>query len=75
MSKFTVVYFETTRIERTVDAESVEEAIYRSEELRSVGSWDGCDEESLGTDGVEEVLDERGERVYTAAGVDTGSGR
>ena len=63
MGKFTCVYFETTRIEKEVEAETVELAIAAANEATSQG-WEGCDEESLGTDGVVEVLDAGGNRVW-----------
>ena len=63
---FTVVYYETNRIERTIEAATVDEAIAASDALRAAegGYWEGCDEESFGTDGVVEVLDATGECVY-----------
>jgi len=63
---FTVVYYETNRIERTIEAATVEEAIAASEALRAAedGYWEGCGEESFGTDGVVEVLDATGKRAY-----------
>ena len=63
---FTVVYYETNRIERTIEAASVEEAIAASETLRAAegGYWEGCDEEPFVTDGVVEVLDSTGKRSY-----------
>jgi hypothetical protein len=64
---FTVVYYEANRIERTVEAATVEEAIASSESLRTAesGYWANCDEESCGT-GAVEVLDATGECVYDA---------
>jgi len=63
---FTVVYYETNRIERTVEADTVEEAIASSEASRTAedGYWEDCGEESFGTDGVVEVLDATGECAY-----------
>jgi|ERR1035441_491599 hypothetical protein len=68
---FTVVYYETNRIERTVEAATVEEAIAASEALRVAegGYWEGCNEESFGTDGVVEVLDATGKRAYDSGQV------
>jgi hypothetical protein len=65
---FTAVYYETNRIERTIEAATVEEAIAASEALRAESGdwvdWKDCGEESIGTDGVVEVLDAAGKRVY-----------
>lgn len=53
---FEVVYYETIRISRTVEAHTPEEAIAISEQLRDEQSaWDDCDEVTQGTVGVEEV--------------------
>jgi len=63
---FTVVYYETNRIERTIEADTVEEAIASSEASRTAedGYWEDCGEESFGTDGVVEVLDATGKLAY-----------
>jgi hypothetical protein len=63
---FTAAYYDANRIERTIEAASVEDAIASSEALRAAegGYWEGCDEESFGTDGFVEVLDSTGRRAY-----------
>jgi len=61
--QFTCVYFETNRIERQVEADSAEEAIKKAD-AEAVNGWEGCQEESLGTDGVVEVLDANNKRVW-----------
>jgi|HubBroStandDraft_1064217.scaffolds.fasta_scaffold68762_1 hypothetical protein len=62
---FTVVYYETNRIERSIEAATVEEAIAVSEASRADdGDWKDYGEESRCTDGVVEVLDAAGKRVF-----------
>lgn len=62
---FEVVYFEMTRLTRKVEADTLEEAIAKSEALRTEGEWDDCQEDTLGTNGVERV-ELNGETVYDA---------
>ena len=56
MPQFDVVFVETTRITKTIEADTLAEA-YAIAERRwdTDGFWDGSDEESEGTDGVEEI--------------------
>ena len=72
---YTVVYYELTRIERQVEADSVEHAVAAAEKIRwdyensecpPDSVWEGCDETTYGTNGVEEVLDSEGNLVYNA---------
>ena len=62
---FKVVAYEVTELTRTVEVESVEEAIA----LAYHGSdtdWTEWSEETLGTNGIELVCTESGESVYDA---------
>jgi hypothetical protein len=53
---YTCVFFETNRIEYEVDAASPEEAVTKGNAIRHE-NWDVTSEESLVTNGVEQVLD------------------
>ncbi len=55
MPEYEVVYWELNRISRRVKAKSVELAIAKSERLRRTRVWDDCEEETEGTNGVEQV--------------------
>jgi hypothetical protein len=62
---FTVVAYEVTELTRTVEAESVEEAIalaYHGPDT----DWSEWSETTLGTNGIEVVFAECGESVYDA---------
>ena len=63
MPKFKLVYFETTKIVVEQEAATLEEAIALSGDDTG---WDGAEEFTLGTNGVEEVYDEAGNKVYDA---------
>lgn len=70
MPSFTLVYYELNRIERTVEAETMEAAIAEGERLRhEVGGWEGCTETTHGTNGVEMVINADGETLYDAGTV------
>jgi hypothetical protein len=63
--KFTLVAYEVTELTRTVEADTVEEAIA----LAYHGSdtdWTEWSETTLGTNGIEIVFTESGESVYDA---------
>ena len=60
MAKFTCVSFENIRITLEVEAETPAEAM----EIANESGWEDCEEETLGTDGVVEVLDASGKRVW-----------
>lgn len=64
--KYTLVYYELNRIERKIEAPSLEEAIAQAGKLEG---WDDCEEEAMGTNGVEFAYDEAGNRVYDAGTV------
>ncbi len=68
MAKFFVEYREINVITREVEADSVEEAIAKSEQIRvdSEEPWEDCQEDTLGTNGVERVTDAKGVEVYNA---------
>ncbi len=66
MRTFTVVYYEVTRIKRTVKAVSLDSLMEKLPRIQERDGWRGCDEETLGTNGVEEVFDADGKRVYDA---------
>ena len=66
MPNYTLVYYEMTRVARDVEAPSVEEAIAMGEAMREEHNWEDCEEEALGTNGVEEVIDENGNAVYSS---------
>ena len=62
---FKVVAYEVTELTRTVEAESVEEAIalaYHGPDT----DWSEWSETTLGTNGIEVVFAECGESVYDA---------
>jgi len=62
---FTVFAYEVTELTRTVEADSVEEAIAKAYQ-GSDTDWTQWSEETLGTNGVELVYTESGESVYDA---------
>ena len=62
---FKVVAYEVTELTRTVEADSVEEAIAKAYH-GSDTDWTEWSETSLGTNGVELVCTESGESVYDA---------
>lgn len=69
MPRFTLVYYEVTRLEKTIEAGSLEEAILTGNQRRhETAWWDDAEEESLGTNGVERVLDDHGHEVYPPIG-------
>ncbi len=68
MPTYEIVYWELNRLARTIDAPSMEEAIAESEKLRAEHQWDDCQEDSEGTNGVEQVLLD-GKEVYNAGTV------
>jgi hypothetical protein len=61
---FELVYFETNQITRKVEASTLEEAIGKASQIED---WADCEEESLGTAGVEEAYVD-GVCVYSADG-------
>lgn len=63
MPRFTLIGYETTRLEMCVEAATVTEAITK---------WDpdACDEETLGTNGVEAVYDDKDQQLYSSEGCD-----
>lgn len=63
---YTLVYYELNRIERKVEAPTLEEAIAAAGKIEG---WDDCTEEAQGTDGVEFAYDAAGNRVYDAGTV------
>lgn len=65
MPVYTLVYYETNRLERDVEAPSLEEAIAADIEKRDADGWENTRETSLGTNGVEEAWVE-GKQVYNA---------
>jgi hypothetical protein len=69
MPLFTLVYYEVTRLEKTVEAESLEQAILIGNQRRhDTGWWEDAQEETLGTNGVEHVFDDHGHEVYPPIG-------
>jgi hypothetical protein len=65
MAQFTLVYYEVTQIEKTIDAPSLEEAILAGNQRRhDTDWWDGAEQETLGTNGVERVFDAIGQQIY-----------
>jgi|GEM_PF-4801793 len=74
MQKYTCVYYETNKLSIVVEAETPEQAIEKADNAVK-DDWEGCEEECLGTSGVEQVLDDKflvvwqdGERDDTEAG-------
>jgi len=65
MPIYTLVYYETNRIEREVEAATFEQAIAADAQARDANGWEGSREEALGTNGVEEAWVD-GEKVYDA---------
>jgi hypothetical protein len=61
--QYTCVFFETNKIQKTVEAETPEAAIALAEVAAQAG-WADCVEETLGTCGVEEVFDANAVRVW-----------
>jgi hypothetical protein len=63
--KFTVVAYEVTELTRTVEADTVEEAIALAYHGPTT-DWTEWSETTLGTNGIEVVFAESGESVYDA---------
>ena len=62
---FTIVAYEVTELTRTVEADSVEEAIALAYHGPTT-DWTEWSETTLGTNGIEVVFTESGESVYDA---------
>jgi hypothetical protein len=63
--EYTVSAFELTELTRTIEADSVEEAIAKAYQGHDT-DWAQWSETTLGTNGVERVRTESGEIVYDA---------
>ncbi len=66
MPTFDLVYFELTRITKSVEANDMESAMRVDLARCDPFFWDNCKEETLGTMGIEAVYDQAGNLLYDA---------
>lgn len=64
MPRFQLVFYETIRLSKWIEAADLEAAIEKGEDF--VVDVTDAAEETLGTDGLAEICDEKGEIVYRA---------